>query len=212
MATYTRAEIITKIVVKMDELTPIGTGLIISNGNTAVLPVKDYAESILNETFREHLRNCPFHKVLPACIATYASVTCTTPGTTTIILTKPADYIKNHLIKFIAWKRAVTKTITPDNPLYKLQGNDYTKGGQSKPVVVEFNDYLEATTAAAITGTGTVTSYVKYIAPEAITVGAVYAEETVDMLSWLAASKILALMGDEKYKLAYESYGKILNS
>jgi len=48
----------------------------------------------------------------------------------------PDDFVKLISFKMTEWKRPVTKAIGEFDPKYKLQKNNYTRGGIAKPVCV----------------------------------------------------------------------------
>lgn len=195
----TRAEIITKAVTYMDEYTPQNEGLLLSSGNEGTFPIKATAEEVLDDCTLEVLKDRPLHLIPDVCLGDL-----TTPsGTSVITFAKPSDFIKINYIKLDDWSRAVQKTITPDHPLYQLQGNTYVQGKPSKPVVVETQENIECyTTAVAVGGTY---SYVKFVLPESIT-----DDNVINSIAWLVASKTLAIMGEESSKIAYENYVKTI--
>ena len=191
----TRSEIIGLVKVKMDELTPFDEALIVSSGNDGVQPIADYIESILDETTREYLHQVPTHKVPESCIGTLGLI-----SGVPLSITKPTDFIKILYIKLHDWERPVYEAIKTDNIRYKLQSNTYTKGGTAKPVVVETADSLEFYSSGT-TRTNDVKKYVLFQAPESIA-----ETKAHEAISWLCASKVLSIMGNELAKNAYDQF------
>lgn len=199
----TRDAVIDKVMAKLDELTPFDEALVISSGNDGVMPLREYIESILNETTRDHLKNCPLKWITSVNIG---SITPTAP-TTVLLMTKPSDYVKIHTVKSTTWTRALQSVITPDDPKYKLQQNTYTKGTINKPVLVDLGPTLEAYSVTNGVATATCT-YVKYLVPESIT-----DDNTVDMITTLAAYKVLSIMRElEHSKVMFEIYKLQMNA
>jgi hypothetical protein len=201
----TRAAVIDKVMVKLDELTPFDEALVISSGNDGVMPLREYIDSILNETTKEHLRNCPLKWITAINIGDITLATLSAQATM-FTLTKPTDgsYIKIHTVKHSTWARGIQTAITLDDPRYKLQNNIYTRGTINKPVVVDMGSTLDCYSIVAVADpaeTGTF-KYVKYLIPESIN-----DDNTVDMITTLAAYKVLAIMHElDHAKAMFEMY------
>lgn len=200
----TRAEFISYVLVKVDELTPFEEELVISSGNDGVMPIREYINSIADETAREHYHLSPLDKIGSANIDDFATISV---NGTQLELTKVADYIKIFYLKHSSWNRPITKIITKDDPKYKLQYNTYSKGGTSKPEAIEEGTKVICFSVASGAPTTGTYQYVKYTAPELSNV------QTIDLISTLCAHKVLAIMNKvEQSKTLLSLYQRYLDA
>jgi hypothetical protein len=126
----TRAQIIQAVKVRLEELTPFSEGLVVLSPSDEVKPVTSYIDSLLNESADEIKMLLPLHMLTPVTLNAPVTVN---DGVGTIEL--PADFLRIHSIKAPAWERDVTQAISPENPMYALQRNRFTRGKSAKPVV-----------------------------------------------------------------------------
>lgn len=134
----TKIEIIERVKVLMEEVSPFDDGLQVLNSE--VQPIQSYIEKSIQPALEQLLLFCPLHLTtainLPA-------MTSTVSGTRKIgYINIPSDFLRIHTIKMSGWERAVHRAISTENPEYRLQQNPYTRGGSSKPIVAK-NEKLE---------------------------------------------------------------------
>lgn len=205
----TKAEIISSILKKLDELTPFDGALVISANNDLSNPIKSYIEEFLPDACDRVLKAAPY-KSLPLDAIPDSGIKANVNGVLPIEL--PDTFIRVGMVDFKSWERPVFNTITVDSPEYILQKNKYTRGGNSKPVVVLLQKsnkkYLECYTVTA--GEENLPHELTYVSKKA-------PENMPDVfepaLTWLVASDVLKVL--EKFKeaeVAFNSYtGAILN-
>ena len=147
----TRLEIIARIKVEMDELTPLDA-LIVSIPNELSKPIDAYIESILDQCAEKLTLIAPSHLVDFTIITDPPVVT----GGVAVI-TLPPDYLAIGSIKFPEWERPVNNLIKETDPLYLRQKNTYTRAGVSKPVAaIVSNGDQKVIECFSLTSDGTV--------------------------------------------------------
>ena len=179
----------------MDEFTPDGVDL----------PFDDYIGPTLDECARELLEMAPLHLITPTLIPLTGIVY----KDDKVYIPVPSDYVRLYEIKYPLWKKSVRRAISTQDPEYKLQENEYIKGGYSRPVVAIVQtsvtpgvlaNYLECGKVID-TGEDPVALYVKTDKPENLN------DILADPLSGLCSAKLLGIMGyADKAKLAYEQF------
>jgi len=161
-------------------------GLVISTGNELLNPIKGYIDQFLPDCCDRLLRSAPYH-TLPLTTIPESDILGLIDGVLTIRLT--ANFIRIGVIQFKSWKRPVMSTITIEDPRYILQKNEYTRGGNSKPVVV-----LKQAAGYKVLECYTVTSGEQSQSPELTYVAKKTPEEIPDILipalSYLVASEV----------------------
>ena len=198
-----RPGLINKVKIKLDEFTPEGVGF----------PFEDYIDPILDESGREILKGSPLHLLTPTAIPTAEVIY----DRNKAYIPMPSDYVKLYEIKYPLWEKSVRRTISPEDPLYKIQENEYTKGGYSRPSVAivqtsvnggAVTKYFECSKVVNEGGAITpIALYVKSDAPENLN------DFFSDAITWLCASKLLGIMGYiDKAKLALEQFSNSLMS
>jgi len=200
-----RSEIISKVKVRMDELTPFDEGLIITDPNSNLIkPIDAYIDEMLDECVVDVFKAFPLYMldVFPM------------DGTRTnhdgvIHVELPDDFCRIAMVLFDAWKRPVHYALTSEHPNYIKQFNPYTRGGVTKPVVLIQNDdtgipHIECYSVPSGSTDGVV-SYVPRVKAEELE-----REELIDPLTWLCASKVLAIMGSKEAEIAMAHYLEIL--
>jgi len=126
----TRAQLISAVKVKLEELTPFAEGLVVLASESDVKPITSYIDVTLDEASDEMLMLLPLHlltpTIIPAAMAGAAGIG---------YLVLPADYLRLYALKVDTWAREVNRPISTDNPEYKLQSNPHTRGKSQKPIV-----------------------------------------------------------------------------
>lgn len=199
-----RAGLINQVKVKMDEFTPGGVGL----------PFDETIGPVLDECAREILKMAPLHLLTPTVIPL-------TGGTPVASIVKysadkayipvPADYIRLYEVRYPLWKKSVRKAIAVEDPEYKIQENEYLKGGYGRPAVSVITTSIAGTMAkyfecSKVVDPGAialtpVALYIKSVKPEALP------DILADALTWLCASKVFVVQGyADKAKLVMEQF------
>lgn len=118
----------------------------------------------------------------------------------------PSDFLRLLCFKMTAWKREVTDVISPDNPKYYHQNNNYLRGGEEKPVVAIIHS---ATGERLLKYFSVVTNhniekaiYFQITKPEDMN------ENLIDGYTWEVAAKVLQVIGEhEASKVALNQLG-----
>jgi len=145
----TRDEIINRVKVEMDELTPFDGGLIVSAGNEMSKPIDAYIEEILDDCAEDLILMAPIHLL---SLKSFSGTISVAGGVASITI--PSDFLALGYIKFPEWERQVNTTIKETDPLYLRQMNQYTRAGISKPVVAIRSGKLECYSITSEDGTG----------------------------------------------------------
>jgi len=187
----------------MDEFIPEGVAL----------PFDDSIGPLLDESALELLERAPLYLITPTEIPL-------TDGATDLVkydsdkayIPVPDDYVRLYEIKYALWKNAVRKAITPEDPQYRVQDNEYLAPGYGRPMVAIVHKVFPQ---------GAVTRYFEcaevldpgqtVLAPTALYVKTCKPEELNDQLTTtltnLCVSKVLISLGLlDRAKLAYEQY------
>lgn len=186
-----RLSLINMVKIKLDELEPEGEGVIydLETEPNVSDPYNLYINGLLDESATNLLQIAPKH-ILPV---TKSLKTATQIGSgKTGFVQCDADYLRLYAFKMTEWEREINDPITVDDPLYKLQSNEYVRGGVAKPVVVISKRYItdavyKVLEYYSVSSVHTV-DYFLYIAETA-------AENLDDSLypslTWICAAKIL---------------------
>lgn len=191
-----RQGLINKVKIKMDEFAPDGVGL----------PFDEYIGPVLDESAREVLERSPLHLLSPTALP----LTGVVYDDDRAYIPVPADYVRLYEIRYPLWKRSVRKAVSAEDPQYKVQENEYIRGGYGRPCVAivhttvnggDVTKYFECSKVIESASITPIALYVKTDKPENLN------DIFSDALTWLCSSKLLGIMGDQdKAKLALEQY------
>jgi len=199
----TRDDIKESIFKKLDELTPLNGELILSIQNELSNPIEEYINEFLQDGCDRTLRAAPYH-VLPLTPIPPTGIKAIINGV--LLIELPDSALRIGLVDFKSWERPVMHTITVDHPNYIIQKNKFTRGGNSKPVVVWLQKagkkYIECYT---------VTAGEQDQNPELTCVVSKLPEDMPEVLipalTWLVASDVLKVIEKQKEsELAFSSY------
>lgn len=169
----TRQEYIDAVKVKIEEISPFDEpdAFIANDPTSPVKPIISYIDKSLDEAAKNCLSSLPL-RLLHADVETdHPSIDVRADGVGSFGL---ANLANKRIIRFrhAELERDITAFITTEDPIYLLQQNKHTRGGQCKPVGVLSSDggnkmevySFEATgTARTISGqTGTAPSTVNH--------------------------------------------------
>lgn len=200
-----RQALINRVKIKMDEFTPEGVDT----------PFEDYIGPVLDECARELLERASLHLLTPTAIP----VTSGDPPVSTIIyyndkayIPVPADYVKLYEIRFPEWQKSVRRAISVEDPEYKIQENQYAKGGNARPYVALITTQINGGSTNKYFECG----YVEDPDPETLTPIALYVAECkpeqlpdifADAISWGTAARLFGIMGENiKAQMTLEQY------
>lgn len=181
-----RAELISRVKIKLDEYTPSGVSI----------PFEDYIGPLLDESARDILKRAPLYLMTPSSIL----LTNTLYADDKSYIPAPANFIRLYEIKYPLWKRSVSEAISRQNPGYQVQENEYLKSGYGRPSVTIVETAINGGTVAKYLECGKVVDP----APGTLTPIATYVKTDVaenlndllvDSLTWLTASKIFVITG-----------------
>jgi len=183
----TTADIITKVKLKLDEVSTLDTNDVIADTQIS---------GLLDEGVKEILMKVPLHLIVPTAIT--ASATAGTPNT--LVLDK--DYLRLHSFKGSAWNRTLTEVIPDESPKSVYKEFVSTRGSDTKPKL--FLSRSGSNYVLQWFGTATVTTknYVKAITASLLQDGTTGIDLT-DVLAWQVAGNVLLIAGDEQAKACY---------
>lgn len=177
-----RNQLISKVKIKMDELSPF------DDGDISPAPLID---EVLDEAAKKIQLELPLHLLAAEDFAPVAVPS----GTVTL----PTDFLRLASFQMACWERPVVKAISKEDPLYALQKNVFVRGGVAKPVVAIYHN-----------GTNKVLEYYSVPAGTTHTVGhALYIKDQAaqelddslaDALTWKCAAMVYEIM--EMYEQA----------
>lgn len=203
----TKIEIIRRVKVLMEELTPFDDGLIVLNSD--VKPIESYIEEMLQPSCNKMLKTCPIHLTTPKALPTSRLIGRTDNNRVIGTLTLPADFIRLHTFKMKLWERPIHRLISVENPDYILQQNPFTRGGNAKPVMVNKSGTIEIYTYSV----GDRVDTALYI--PRVDMDEQYIElsdRLMDALCYLTASEVYAIFGNplsDKLNAQYETVLKL---
>lgn len=190
-----REKIIQKVKHKLDEVSPL------EEGNPVGSPI---IEKFLDSSVTDLYSILPAHLIKSTDISEQ-TISGNTDGSGTIEM--PDGFIKLVNLKLTDWNRPVSKTITEEDPKYKLQFNAYTRGGKSKPVVVQ--RYDEANSKFILEYFTSATHEIDRGSCLVDTKAESVQDNLVEALTWMIAANVL--QSKEKIKESEEARKRILD-
>lgn len=195
----TRDEIIKAVRVKLDELYPHSSDVLVAPGGEKN-PLTRYIDKIIDPITDRIRTICPPHKVSsvdttdmePAILLSFEVID-TNIGVTEL----HGSWLRSIRISIPEWEKDVYEFIGKDSPIYKLQQNKYTRAGYAKPVCVVSEEKgvkrMELYTVPATLDPSTITHfYVKSVPAESMET------QLLESLIWMTAADILQIMGEDK--------------
>ena len=130
-----RLSIINYVKAKLDELIPEGEGLTfnLSTSPNISNPLDLLINAHIDEATKDVILTAPLSVLYPVAYAGTAVHTGTNKFGYIVL---PANYLRLSSFKMTDWLRDVSVPITPQNPIYKKQSNEYLRGGTAKPIAV----------------------------------------------------------------------------
>ena len=161
----TRQELIHRVKVKLEELSPYGyeapliavyeDSELTENINKEIKPIISYIAECLTESCNTILSILPLHLIKPkefevkkrdkVDIISRAYSYTGGRGYFAYKLEMPSDFLRLHSFKFKDWEKVVQKTISPESPLYVYECNDCTMGKPTRPVCIVERGYDNVT-------------------------------------------------------------------
>jgi hypothetical protein len=191
----TRQEIINKVKVEMDELTPFEGGFIIplvSTKNAESKPIDAYIQEILDSCAENVILAAPVHL---APLKQYSGVV--TVQDNIAMIAVPSDFLALGTVKLIEWERPVPASIPQTDPLYLRQRNKFTRAGVSRPVVALLNGVIECysttSTDSSPDAAGVDMKYRAKPVPGALTAQFDIPEKLIMPLVYLTAAKMFKI-------------------
>jgi len=191
-----RQDIINAVKARIDELTPFT--------DTELNPAISLIDKLLDGSALSVLKSAPLYLLTPTVLPA-SPVPNGRIGTVVL----PVDYLRLYSFKMTGWNINVVKTITTENPLYKLQKNPVTMGGISKPIVVITRDAtgMKLIYYSLPDGTTHVVEEGLYIKSD---VAENLPDDVLEILYWTCSYDVLAAMGDQKAAIAKEKLSEQL--
>ena len=187
----TRLTLINMVKIKLDELVPEGEGVVydLETEPNVSDPLNLYINGLLDEAAKNVLQTAPKH-LLPV---TKSLKTATQIGTgNTGYIQCDSNYLRLYAIKLTEWEREVNDPITTDDPRYKMQGNQYVRGGISKPIVVITQRFISDAVYKVLEYYSVESAHtVDYFLYIAETAAENLDDSLYDSLTWICAGKIL---------------------
>lgn len=143
------SSIIDLVIAKMEEYSPFSTSSdehLLAGGDVLqeIKPVYSYIHAHLSEAADEMLKMIPIHRLSTikkdGIIGSFISVDKDDSSIGTI--EKQSDWLRLHTLQLIDWTRPIHTVVHPDEPIYTLQFNRWTRGTPQKPIVTDDGQYL----------------------------------------------------------------------
>ena len=201
----TKAQIISIIRTKLDELTPFNEGLVISVGSEDVKPVEANIEAMLDECLVDLIMIAPLH-LLPITQGWYTTAGSYNPASIYSIITitdevgsidrknvlhlesgDRRDILRLVRVKFPLWEKAVINWVLEGSPEAKLQDNKYTRAGYAKPVIVLSADKIRFYPTKLVNTSLYVVDYITTFELTALP------EKLIAPYTWLVAARVFAI-------------------
>lgn len=130
----TRADLIKKVKVKLEELSPFDEpSSLLAIPNNDIKPIQSYIDETLDKSFDDVLLSVPLHAIRTT-INDYTPTFTLKDGVGYCPV--PDDFLRLYTVAFPEWRRDVKLYITPTtSDTYNLQRNKYTCGKYEKPIV-----------------------------------------------------------------------------
>jgi len=204
---------------KLNELVPEGEGVTFSlSSDTNITNPTDW---LVNSQMDESVKNVCLQAPLSALKPT--AYTEATEGTPFVAEGKagyialPDTFLRLSSFKMSDWVREIVVPITPNDPLYKRQSNEYMRGGITKPVAVLNWKYISSSMKRILEyySIDTLHTIEKlFYIPEQLTEDFVTDNPSLeDAFAWQCASKVLQIFDKaEPAKLAQERVQQIYNT
>lgn len=129
----TVADLINKVMVKLEEYTPFAETTLIAAPQSLgleVKPIRSYITDVLDSAVNEML------KVLPIAIIFPDDMTITEESEGSDVLYVGNDFLRLHTFKMHEWEKSVNVAYPEGGEVHELQKCEWTKGRQCKPVVI----------------------------------------------------------------------------
>ena len=210
----TRAEIIDVVKTKLDELSPF---------EDVNVDAVDMIDKVLDDSGNTIRRIVPTHLLDAVDLFTDPNNHIeNADGSGLIIIGNKTEsiFIRLHSLKLNQWEVPVTKTISVDDPKYKLQRYSATRGGLCKPVAVLRYHYQPSTPTfpfvvdgmvieyfSVPAGTSHTVDYAKYVMSGPAQDLTIQTNLLVDPLAWQCAGDIYLIQ--EKKEQAELAYAKV---
>ena len=212
-----RQSAINYIKAKLDELVPGGEGMTFSLSSEP--NITNHLDLLINahldECVKDVILSAPISVLFPTADTTTTGTVNTDAKTGYVVL--PNNFLRLSSFKMTEWLKDIDTPITPKDPKYKKQSNEFLRGGISKPVAVltwknvgsvmkRVLEYYSVETAHTI-------EKLLYI-PETIAEDFIAVNPNlVDSLAWMTASKIMQITGQaDAAKLAQERVSQSYNN
>jgi len=191
--------------IRMDEILPPGES--ISH------PFENYINSVLDESYRQILNECPIG-LLP--LKEVAGTVIYDLTAKLAYVPTPSDFIRIGLFKFTDWTNPAIKHITVESPEYKVIQTGVLAGGVVNPVVLLTHAIKGSDTTpqrylvcykVATNSSKEFLYYVYYDKDTGITA---LSDLVVTGLTWCAAAKLMQIFEMPGLKVAEERYQQFL--
>lgn len=200
----TKEQIIKAVKVKMEEITPFDDGLMVLNAE--VKPIESYISEVFQNSIDKLLMICPLSLTTETSLPSTGLTSTTNNGKSIGKLSIPDDFIRLHTFKMAGWERPVHRCISTENPKYSEQLNPWTRGGNSKPVIVN-KGYLEIYTYN--TGDTVQTSlYIKRVDIDAPDIS--IHDKLINPLCSLIAADVYAIFGSQQSEVMMKEVDSLL--
>lgn len=192
-----RSELIHAVQVKVDELTPF-EGLAIPIDGDNDKPVDLFIDRLLDEAAREVLKRASLSLVTTGSVRNEA----VDLGDGSGYVVVPEDFLRLVRFKMAGWKRSVSVAVEFTDPVYRMQFDEFDRGGVAKPVcAVGRKDGRKVLEYFSVKGEPRVEIFEYVPALRAEEVGA----DLTDALTWMCAGKVLQITGSPLAETAYKT-------
>ena len=206
----TNDEIVDLVKAKLDELTPYNETLVVSGVSYADQTLS-YINKLLPESGFDLASQAPLHLLSGTQLSLFKNYSYTggysnysnyviEDNVLKLVINQTLSsmqFIRLKSLKLKSWSMKVNETITIDHPRYKLQGNKYTRGTPSRPVVVFEYSQLSCYTTNELdvwgdNSTNNIGEYIRPVTTQNCP------DILIDSLTWNCAAKVLVIYGKIK--------------
>jgi hypothetical protein len=140
-----RKDVLSKVKVYIDELTPFDAGELSVAGDILPKPVDNYIDQLLDEATDSIRLLAPLFRLSKKILPDDSVITAQplSDGVIYYTLPLPKDFLRIACISMSGWRRPVTETVAEHSEAYKLLHNPHTTAGVSKPAVVVTGHRME---------------------------------------------------------------------
>lgn len=206
------SDIIDLVIVKMEEHSPFSIKpgeKMLAGGDIMeeIKPVYSYIETHLHEAADEILLAIPIQHLADIKENGDSLVIKEDKNDSSIcVINKPYNWLRLHTLWINGWQRPVHNVIYPENPMYALQFNRWSRGTPQKPVVTDDGLFLHC---YSVKDNGTL-SIREFFYISHFDKGTDYPRDIAELISLNTARKVYEVFGNTEQSSAMSNEIKVV--